>query len=261
MPAVDLDGHRIEYTDRGTGLPLVFVPGLYGSPAWFRYQSSGLSDRYRVIACDTRRARGRGDFSLALLADDLARFLDALKIHSAVVAGHTLGASITLQLAARRPERVLAAVTVSAAPDYRGISGEDVLLRLSPGEPERDSLLTRVMRRFGLRQNARADDANPLSYLVRNGGTVDKATLSARLHVLLDQDLSALAADLETPVLVVAGSGDWARLLSGSQALDQLTPTATLEVLEDAGHFCFFTRHDLFNATLDEFISNEVSCP
>lgn len=258
MPTVEVDGLRVEYTDCGVGLPLVFVPGLYGSADWFRYQASGLSDRYRVIAYGTRNARGHADYSLGILANDLMRFLDALKIYGAVIVGHTLGASVALRAAAQFPERVLAAVAVSAVPSYDGVSDTDVLARLSPGEAEPETFLTRVMSWFGRVKKTVEDDADPLSYLVQQGGHVDKATLSARLHLLLEEDIRPILPEVEAPTLVVAGARDWSRILSGSQEIDQLTPNANLEVLEDADHFCFFTRHDLFNATLDDFVVREV---
>lgn len=258
MPTVEVAGLRVEYSDRGAGLPLVFVPGLYGSSDWFRYQSSGLSDRYRVVSCGTRSARGHGEYSLDVLAEDLVRFLDTLKIYGAVVVGHTLGALIALKVAAQFPERVLAVATVSAVPSFAGVGGEDVLEHLSPGEVEPETLLTRMQRWIGKTKTTADDDAEPLHYLAQHGAVVDKATLSARLHLLLEDDITPILPDITAPTIVIAGSQDWSRILSGSQTIDELVPNVTLEVLENADHFCFFTRHDLFNATLDDFVSREV---
>lgn len=261
MPAVDINGLRIEYTDHGVGLPILFVPGLYGNADWFRYQNSGLSDRYRVIACGTRGARGSNGLSLDVLAADLIGFLDVLKVYGVVVVGHNLGASIALQVAAQFPERVLAVVAVSACPCYSGVSGEDIIAHLSPGHVEPETFLERIMGWLGKKKQIAYDDGDPLAYLVQRGGSVDKATLSARLHLMLDDDISPILPSVTAPTLVLAGSDDWAKILSGSQAIDQVVPNATLEVLEDAGHFCFFTRHDLFNAALDEFVVREVPRP
>lgn len=255
MPAVQVDGLRVEYTDCGVGLPLVFVPGLYGSADWFRYQASGLSDRYRVIAYTTRTVRGHADYSLALLADDLVRFLDKLKIYEAVIVGHTLGASVAFTLAAQFPERVLATVAVSTVTSYAGAVDTDVLAHLSPGEAEPETFVTRVMNWFGRGPAIVEDEANPLGGLIQR---VDKATLSARLHLLMAEDITPILPDIEAPALVVVGSTDWSRILRGSQTIDQLVPKASLEVIEDADHFCFYTRHDLFNAVLDDFVSREV---
>ena len=60
---------------------------------------------------------------------------------------------------------------------------------------------------------------------------------------------------LRPATLIVAGSADSPAMLAGSQALEQLIADATLEVLEGADHFCFYTRHDLFNAAVHDYLS------
>jgi pimeloyl-ACP methyl ester carboxylesterase len=258
LPAVNVDGIRVDYADAGMGLPLVFVPGLFGSADWFRYQTSGLSDRYRVIACNLRPAHGRADYSLDLLANDLLRLLDKLHVHEAVVVGHTLGAMVALKFAATHPERALAAVLVSAAPSFVGVSEEDLLSRLSPGEVEQESFWGGLWKRLTGARAAVEDEGEPLAYLARHGGAVDKATLTARLRLLRDADISPVFSDLEPPALVIAGAMDWPRILGGSQLIDQGLPDSAIEVIEGADHFCFFTRHDIFNAVLDDFVSHRV---
>ena len=205
MPTADVDGLRVDYTDEGVGLPLVFVPGVYGSAEWFRYQTSGLSDRYRVIGCGLRTARGHIDYSLDLLAGDLLRLLDALKIYGAVMIGHTLGAMVALKAAAAFPDRGLAVVAVSAAPSLAGEAQEVILAHLSPGEVEQETFFGRIWKRIRGEKPVPDDDTDPLLYLARYGGSVDKNTLSARLQLVRDGDISKILADVSAPVLVVAG--------------------------------------------------------
>ena len=257
MPTVVVDGLRVDYADAGLGLPLVFVPGLFGSAEWFRYQVSGLSDRYRVVGYNLRPARGRIDYSLDLLANDLLRFLDKMRIHGAVVVGHTLGAMVALKVAAAHPERAPAVVVVSTAPTFAGVSEEDIVEHLSPGDVEQEGLLARLWKRIAGRASLPEDDSDPLSYLARHG-MVDRATLNARLRLMREADITPILGDVQAPTLVVAGSRDWSRILAGSQIIDQSVPDSAIEVIEDADHFCFFSRHDLFNAVLDDFAGREV---
>lgn len=262
MPTVVVDGRRVDYTDAGTGLPLVFVSGLFGSAEWFRYQASGLSDHYRVIGWGLRPARGRADYSLDLLAHDLARFLDRLRIHGAVVIGHTLGAMVAVKFAVTYPDRALAVGAVSAAPSLSDVSEEDILQHLSPGHIEQESFLAGLWRRItGARPTVAADDVDPLTYLTQHAGAVDRATLAARLRLLREADITLLLAQVEAPTVIVAGARDWSRILSGSQLIDYGVADSQLEVLEDADHFCFYTHHDIFNAVLDDFVSHEVPRP
>ena len=257
MPTVVVDGFRVDYADAGVGLPLVFVPGLFGSAEWFRYQISGLSGRYRVLGCSLRPARGRIDYSLDLLAGDLVRFLDKLKIHEAVVIGHTLGAMVALTLAAAHPERVPAVVAVSAAPSFAGVSEEDIVEHLSAGEIEHEGRLARLWKQITRAAPPPVDDSNPLAYLALHGAT-DRATLHARLRLMREADVTPILGNVQAPTLVVAGARDWSRILAGSQLIDQSMPGSAIEVIEDADHFCFFSRHDLFNALIDDFVGSEV---
>ena len=257
MPTVIVDAIRVDYTDAGVGLPLVFVSGLFGSPEWFSYQISGLSDRYRVLAYSLRPARGRIYYSLDLLADDLVRILDKLKIHETVVIGHTLGAMVALTLAAAHPERVPAVVAVATAPSFAGVEEQDIIDHLSPGEIEREGFLARLLKRNTGAPPPPVDDSDPVAYLARHG-QVDRPTVNARLRLMRGADVTPILPQVQAPTLVVAGARDWSRILAGSQLIYQSAPDSAIEIIEDADHFCFFSRHDLFNALVDDFVSSEV---
>lgn len=257
MPTVVVDGVSIEYLDAGVGLPVVFVPGLYGSAEWFRYQVSGLSDRYRVLGYTLRPARGRTPYTLDLLVNDLVRFLDRVRVFEAVVAGHTLGAMVALKLALTHPDRVPAVIAISAAPSFAGITEEDAIEHLSPGTIELDTFWTGLWKRITRKPPVAVDESDPLAHLIRHAA-IDRATLHARLKLMQETDVTPMLAQVQAPTLVVAGAKDWAKILGGSQAIDRAAPTSTIDVIENADHFCFFTRHDLFNSLVDDFVSREV---
>ena len=48
------DGVRLHYVERGSGAPLVMIPGWSQTAAQFEHQTAGLSARRRVIAMDMR---------------------------------------------------------------------------------------------------------------------------------------------------------------------------------------------------------------
>ena len=165
---------------------------------------------------------------------------------------------VALKLAAAYPDHALAVAAVSAAPSFSGVSDEDILQHLSPGEIEQESFLAGLWRKItGATPVVTTDDTDPLAYLARAGGKVDRQTINARLR-LLREDISPVLAEIEAPTLIVAGAKDWSRILSGSQLLDYGVSDSVLEVPEDTDHFCFYTRHDIFNAIVDDFVSHEV---
>jgi pimeloyl-ACP methyl ester carboxylesterase len=114
------DGHQVGVAVCGRGVPFVLVHGfsaegmLYAQALW-RLVDLG----FKVVAIDTAGhgatqglPTGGRDFSA--YTDLLDRVLDALGIEQAVLAGHSMGGRLVTQLAATRPERVIAVVLVDA---------------------------------------------------------------------------------------------------------------------------------------------------
>jgi len=104
----------------------------------------------------------------------------------------------------------------------------------------------------------RAEEPEGLDYLAQENGGIDGSTLRARLKLLRHTDLEPILPNVGVPALVIAGSLDAPPLLAGAQRLAELLPGATLEGLENADRFCFYTRYDLFNAVVDNFLSDNV---
>jgi hypothetical protein len=48
------DGVKLHYLEAGSGSPLVMIPGWSQSAMEFKYQLTGLSDKYHVYALDMR---------------------------------------------------------------------------------------------------------------------------------------------------------------------------------------------------------------
>lgn len=115
------DGRRIGLSVGGRGVPLLFMHGLLLSrKAYLRMLSRIAGMGFLVVAVD---AAGHGDTGrlpgnacgFSDRADSVLRTLDALGIGQAVFVGHSMGGRMTIQLAARAPERVLAAVLFDPA--------------------------------------------------------------------------------------------------------------------------------------------------
>lgn len=105
---VQANGLEIYYEEYGEGQPLVVVHG--GTVTIRRYSLFG--EHYRVYAPNTR-GHGRtvnptGEFSYALLADDLAAFIQAIGLERPLIAGYSDGGNIALQLGMSWPDQARA---------------------------------------------------------------------------------------------------------------------------------------------------------
>jgi pimeloyl-ACP methyl ester carboxylesterase len=115
------DGHKVGLTVGGSGVPLVFMHGLALNQRTYHdvlRQLAGLG--FLVVAMD---APGHGDtddlgpgkWHIGDFAALALRAIEALGIHQAVFVGHSMGGRTVIELAARAPERVLAAVLLNPA--------------------------------------------------------------------------------------------------------------------------------------------------
>lgn len=113
------------YIEKGVGEPLVLLHGNGEDSSYFENQIGEFSQYYRVIALDTRghgnTPRGSAPFRIRQFADDLADFLDRIKIKKANILGFSDGANIAMCFAAKYPDRVLKLVLNGGNLDTDGI--------------------------------------------------------------------------------------------------------------------------------------------
>src|SRR5205807_9990341 len=107
-------GHRLAYTVHGEGpRPTVLTPGLLLSQKMQTPLARTLARRgNRVITLDplghgeSDRPRQMWRYSMTEFAQQTIALLDHLELPEAVVGGTSLGANITLEIAAAAPERL-----------------------------------------------------------------------------------------------------------------------------------------------------------
>lgn len=257
MPVIDVNGQRISYSDTGHGAPVVFVPGLAGSGEWFHYQAVGLADRFRVITYDLRRARG--EYSLDVLVNDLDRLLLALRLYNAAVVGYSLGGMVALKYASLRPERLPGVVLCSTAPSYAQQADSDLISTYFPEGLKIEGFWERLWSRLTRRQVSETKTDAPHQFLAETASNLDISTLNMRLKIMRETDLSSVLPEIEVPALIVASLGDPPFVMSGSQALYEGLPDSSLEVMEIEDRFYFYTRHDLFNALLADYLTKMIA--
>jgi pimeloyl-ACP methyl ester carboxylesterase len=111
---IDLSGVRIYYYaagTRGAGEPVVLVHGFPTSSHLWLDVVAKLPAGHRIVVLD-QLGFGRsdaplnGDYSIAGHGERLLRFLDALRIDRACLAGHGTGGAVALWVALKYPERL-----------------------------------------------------------------------------------------------------------------------------------------------------------
>ena len=123
-------GESLAVTISGSdsGLPLVLIPGLFGSHFGFRKVVPPLNAAgYRTIVIEplgvgSSSRPPHADYSLTAQADRIAGVLDSLHVSNAVVVAHALGAAMGLRLAYRRPDLVRGLVALDGGPTESAVT-------------------------------------------------------------------------------------------------------------------------------------------
>lgn len=178
--------------------------------------------------------------------------MDAAEIAQATLVGHSMGAVIALETAAREPERVtgLGLLGVSSA-----MPVHPTLMTAAQQAPER----AYDMMTGWCFANAAKIGGNPAPGLWMTGGA--RALLARGREHALAADLAACnawttaaqsAAAIKAPTLVVLGDSDVMTPARKGQELARLIPGATCVTLEGCGHMMMQEKPD---ETLDALIA------
>lgn len=266
MTRIQINSLTIDYCEAGNGIPIIFIPGLTEFKEAFVFQFRGLEDSYRAISYDLRRGLKRStDYSLDLLVGDLRKLLEALKLNSAVICGHSFGGLIAARFAIQYPEQTDALILASGFASSPQIPQERLINWLSStGHPFHKSLGTtfkvQMARLLGRGSSlGMQDEVAAVRMIARQSAKTSQITISQRLKIIQKTDLRRELDQILAPTLVIVGARDKSFFLSSAQELYESIPDASLEVIEGAGHFCFLTRHDQFNTAIDEFLTQHLA--
>ena len=114
-------GQRVGVTLGGQGVPILWLPGLgYARRNYRRILQTIVDAGFSVIGID---GAGHGDTDDLRWGDEgfaspvrmVLEVIDALVVERVVVAGHSMGGRLAIELTARAPQRVLAAVLINVA--------------------------------------------------------------------------------------------------------------------------------------------------
>jgi pimeloyl-ACP methyl ester carboxylesterase len=251
--------------DRGSGIPVILVPGIQGRWEWMTPAVDALARVCRVITfslCDEPSSGFSVDRSCGI--ENYLRQLDEVferaDVDRAVLIGLSFAGPIATEYAVRHPERVEGLLLVSALPtdwmpDTRARFYMRAPVLLSPlffieapfrSAREVRAALPRLRDRlvFGLDQ-ARRVLTCPLS----------PTRMTTRLRWLSEFAFSD-PAQFRKPVMLITGEPALDRVVRPELTRRYLRawPHARCETLRDTGHLGLVTRPHEFAAMVDAFL-------
>jgi len=257
----EIDGLRIHYQEKGSGIPLVLIHGFTSSTYSWKDVFAPLSKNFRVIAVDLKgfgfTGKPDGDYSRPAQAMLVLHLLDYLKIEKAWLCGNSMGGEVSLNVALHNPARVAglilidsAAVKVSGggslAPDY--ISIPLVGRVLAAIALTSDKLVREGLEKSYYDDSKITDERVAMYYrpLKTRGGQL--GALRARTQAGLfpiEQDLARLNA----PALIIWGAEDALIPLEAGRKMNSLVKGSKLVIIEKCGHV---PQEEMPERTVDE---------
>lgn len=272
------DSTLLAYHEKGSGEPLICLPGGPARASVYLGDLGGLSSHRRLVLLDTR---GSGDSAVPTNPDSyrcerLVEDVEALRKHLGLeqldLLSHSAGGNVLTMYAARYPERVAGAVLV--APGWRAVdlefTDEEWLsaIRRRADEPWYDEAFAALMRvDAGSTDPADRLTASPLFYGQWNDAArmqaeqeADQVVSAAQAGFRVEGSFGDVAANsaalarVTAPVLLVGGELDPAptpRLLTEYAGL---FGNAKLEIQAGAGHTPWVDDPDAFLAIVTPFL-------
>ena len=217
---------KLHFIEKGSGYPLILLHGNGESSVYFEHQTEFFSDRYRVIAVDTRghgqSPRGTADFTITQFAEDLHDLLDELSIECADILGFSDGANIALTFAMKYPEYVNKLV----------LNGGN----LFPSGMKASVYFPILIGYYLTKPFPKKRSDHELLSLMVNEPNIDPKVLHS----------------LNIPTLVIAGKHDMIKE-KHTQLIAESIPSAQLKIIEGT-HFIAHDSPDEFNRAVEEFL-------
>ena len=257
---------RIDIIERGSGTPLVLVPGIQGRWEYSRGLVDALARTHRVLTFSLGDERGPLDAGVPRIercAAQVQQVMDQAGVAHASIVGVSFGGLVALRFAATRPARTDALVMVSApGPEWHLRPRHDMYARV----PWLFGPLFLLESPFRLR--AEVMTALPawrdrFRYLREQARTarsarVSLARMAGRARLIGAYDRVADASRVQAPTLVLQGDErlDHVTGWGGTAEYARLIPGARLACLADTGHIGSVTRADDCAALVTDFLSH-----
>ncbi len=244
---VEIDDIKMYYEIHGTGEPILLIHGATGAIENFKFQIPELSKKFQLIVPDCR-AHGRTTDSekpmrIEIMASDIFKLLDHLKIDSINVVGFSMGGAIGLEMVVTNPKRIRKLVAIGTNYNMDGISKKfvDNILSLTP-----ETFWPHTIKRY----KRLAPD--PDHWPVYVGKFQDYLKYYTNEGTSFEDGLSKIS----NSVLLIAGDNDVVKL-DHIIEMYRLIPESQLCIIPNAGHMSLIARPVIVNTVISKFVLGE----
>jgi non-heme chloroperoxidase len=233
-------GVRLPYLEQGNpaGVPMVLLHGYSDSSRSFELLLPHLPDSVHAYAL-TQRGHGGADkpvrgYGPDHFAADVAAFLDAVGVETAVIVGHSGGSYAAQRFALDHPDRTLGLVLIGSFQAFRENPG---VLELEQAIADlTDPVDREFVREFQESCVARPVAADFMEAIIDGSSRVPARVWKAYLEDILAADVPTKSGTIGAPTLIQWGDQDAFVPRSDQDALLAAIPRARLSSYRGTGH-------------------------
>lgn len=249
----EIDGVKIAYGTNDDGLSndrktLIFIHGSGCDHTLWDNQFKALGSVFNMVGIDLPghgQSEGTGEQEVERYVEWVRKIIGALALKKPVMAGHSLGAAISLTFAIKYGELLSGIVPVGG-----GVTmpvNETILKGL---RDDTAATLTFIAK-FSVTKENREKFVQPLvDGMLKVSPEVIYGDFLSCDRLNITEDIQRITI----PTLLICGEDDKMTPPALSRYMEEQIPGAKLAVIEEAGHFVMRESADAFNSVLRDFI-------
>lgn len=271
-----VNGINICYEMRGEGRPIFLVHGFGSKKESFMAQIPALSEKFRVIAFDSRGA-GKSDrpnfpYTMEMFVDDIKGLMDYLMIEKTHLIGLSLGGMIAQNFVLKYPKRVQKLVLINTLPEIPNNFNPEAYIqtRIKGLEFRRQDPIKAFWQstQFGFYHKFRKKmEANPkekfyglwsvedlIEYYTTDPPTpqdIRNIAYSLKTHNIVHK-----LHEIKHKTLLLTASHDILVPKEKMFEIHRLMPNSIIKVIEEAGHESPKSKAPYVNKLIKDFLEN-----
>ena len=258
---INLKEHRLSYREKGEGQALIFIHGMGGGSGNWKTQYEVFSPRFRVIGWD---APGYGDSdewgvdipSTGDYAMLIMSFMDALKIKSAHLVGHSYGAVMVMAFYRSFRDRVLSLTLAEPVAGGGTTSLKERSKSIRARERELDNLGSEGFAELHVPRSC-SPNADPeiIKRGIESAKQLNPEGYLTQFRSLRHANIFEWIIRPRIPTMVVGGENDRTAQPSEVDKIFISLPGSEKYIIPDIGHMIYLEYPERFNSLLKNFLT------
>lgn len=256
---MQLHFRKLEST--ATGTAIIILHGVFGSSDNLLTVAKTMAETHPVYLVDQRnhgKSPWSEEFNYDAMSADLAEFIQQHGLQQPIIIGHSMGGKTAMRFATQPGANLSKLIVVDIAPKYYPIHHQRILAGLQSidlaglqNRQQADDQLAQHVDGFDVRQ-----------FLLKNLYRDEEGKFGFRIN------LSVIARDIEhvgealpqgarfdKPTLFIRGSKSDYIKDNDMTLIKQIFPQATLETIQDAGHWIHAEKPEEFLEHIRAFVN------